>query len=130
MPDLVYFRLWLWLGMLGVAAVFVVSLISLPPIPGDIHFADKIGHTIAYAIMMHWFCRLYPASGKRLMLGTGFILMGVGLEVLQGMGGVRSYEIPDMLANSLGVVLGALAAILFRFNILQQMDRLLARPGN
>jgi glycopeptide antibiotics resistance protein len=38
--------------------------------------------------------------------------MGVGLEFIQGMLGYRTYEVFDMLANAIGVLLGWVAAML------------------
>jgi glycopeptide antibiotics resistance protein len=64
---------------------------------------------LAYAALMFWFCQIY-LSKDRLIHGVVFLLMGVGLEVLQGMSGLRSYEVTDMLANTAGVLLGWLAA--------------------
>ena len=62
---------------------------------------------LAYAALMFWFCQLYL---NKILYGAGFIAMGVALEVLQGMSGLRSYEMLDMLANAAGVILGWLAA--------------------
>jgi glycopeptide antibiotics resistance protein len=62
---------------------------------------------LAYALLMFWFCQLYL---NKILYGAGFIAMGVALEVLQGMSGLRSYEMLDMLANAAGVILGWLAA--------------------
>jgi glycopeptide antibiotics resistance protein len=38
--------------------------------------------------------------------------MGIGLEFIQGMLGYRTYEVFDMLANTIGVLLGWAAALL------------------
>jgi VanZ family protein len=37
--------------------------------------------------------------------------MGVGLEFIQGWLGYRSYEVLDMVANTIGVLLGLAAAL-------------------
>jgi len=47
------------------------------------------------------------------MYATGFILMGIALEFLQGMTGTRSFEVFDMVANSVGVALGWIAGAAF-----------------
>jgi len=100
-----YFNLWLSLGWLMVATIFYVSLTSSPPdLNIDIANLDKIEHFVAYFILMFWFSQLYEMNKTRLFYGIAFIFMGVGLEILQGLGGVRYFEYFDMLANSLGVI--------------------------
>ena len=60
---------------------------------------------------MFWFCQLYQARPARIGYGLGFIAMGIGLEFVQGALGYRTYDLADMYANSLGVLLGWAAAI-------------------
>ena len=59
---------------------------------------------------MFWFCQVYASRQARLVHGVGFLVMGVGLEFLQGMSGAREYDVVDMLANAAGVASGWLAA--------------------
>lgn len=58
---------------------------------------------------MFWFAQLYPA---RRLYAAGFIALGVALEFVQGWLGYRAYEHHDMLANTLGVLLGWGAALI------------------
>ncbi|HZM35842.1 MAG TPA: VanZ family protein [Burkholderiales bacterium] len=76
----------------------------------DFEASDKVGHLLAYAALMFWFSQLYLSRSLRLIHAAIFLLMGIGLEVLQGISGLRTYEIMDMLANTAGVLLGWLAA--------------------
>lgn len=100
-----YFKLWLSIGWLMVFLLCYFSLISDPPeIKFDLKYFDKVRHFIAYFILMFWFSQLYKTSKSRLFYFVFFIVMGVILEILQGMGGVRYFEYNDMLANSLGVL--------------------------
>lgn len=104
-----YFKLWLSIGWLMVFLLCYFSLISNPPeIKFDLKYFDKVRHFIAYFILMFWFAQLYKTSKSRLFYFVFFIVMGVILEILQGMGGVRYFEYNDMLANSLGVMLAFL----------------------
>ena len=73
-------------------------------------YSDKIGHLASYAVLMFWFCQLYRT---RIFYAAGFILMGVALEFVQRQLGYRSYEVGDMIANALGVLLGWGVALLF-----------------
>lgn len=101
-----YFKLWLSIGWLMVAALCYFSLIANPPeLDVDIEYFDKVRHFIAYFILMFWFAQLYKNNKSRIGYGLFFISMGIILEVLQGLGGVRYFEYYDMLANALGVVL-------------------------
>lgn len=97
--------LWLVIGWSLVLAVVYLSLSHSPPDVGlGIEHVDKIGHGLAYFILMGWFVQIYAAQGKRVAFAVGFVAMGVGLEIIQGMGGVRYFEYADMIANTLGVV--------------------------
>ena len=90
-----------------VAVVIGLSLTSTPPeIDVGFEYLDKVEHTFAYLVLMGWFAQIYHAANIRLLFAVGLIVMGVGLEILQGLGGVRYFEYGDMVANSSGVLLG------------------------
>ena len=98
-------RLLLAGGWLFAAAIVVLSLMPAPP-DIDVPHGDKLGHMAAYSLLTFWFCWLYPAWKTRIAYAAGWIAMGVALEFAQGATGYRSFEIADMAANSLGVLLG------------------------
>ena len=100
-------RLWWVLGWLMVALILFLSLMPSPPKVGDI--SDKWQHTFAYALMMSWFAQLTLRHWRTAVL---LVVMGVGVEILQGWSGLRYYEEMDMVANTAGVLLGWL---LYRF---------------
>ncbi|MCK4864781.1 MAG: VanZ family protein [Gammaproteobacteria bacterium] len=81
--------------------------VSLTSTPLEFHiefkYIDKVGHFFAYFILMAWFAQLYRSPRARLFFVLFFISMGVILEILQGLGGVRFFEYYDMLANTFGV---------------------------
>ena len=65
---------------------------------------------------MFWFCQLYAQRGARIAYALLWVAMGIGLEFLQGELGYRTYEVYDMYANTLGVLIGwAIALIVPRF---------------
>lgn len=103
--ELRYFRWWLVLGWLIVVAVIALSLISKVPIHIPVQYSDKVGHVIAYTVLMGWFVQLFQSRKILLLHAVFLIAMGVGLEFLQGYSG-RHFEYADMLANCMGVVLG------------------------
>jgi len=105
LDHLAHGRLWLGLGALLVALVMVGSLISVPAPVGRVMAHDKLVHLIAYATLMAWFSQLFRHDLTRLLLGLGFIVLGILMELLQGMVPSRRFEFVDMVANSSGVLL-------------------------
>ena len=97
-------KLWIVIGWSFVVAVIILSLMPPPPMPA-INYGDKIGHIIAYFVLMGWFAQIYHAPRQRIQFMIGFFLLGTVLEILQGFGGIRYAEWADMVANSAGVIL-------------------------
>ena len=104
MPTHKLRKLWLSIGWLLVALVSYLSLVTDPPTI-DATGSDKVAHVLAYGTLMLWFLQLYPIS-RRPIIAVGLIAMGILLEFLQGLTGVRSSEYMDMVANTGGVMLG------------------------
>lgn len=92
-------------GWLYAAAIVFLSLTPRPP-QIDVEYGDKLGHLLAYGLLMFWFCFLYRHGDTRLAYGIGWIALGIALEFAQAATGYRSFEVADMIANSLGVLLG------------------------
>jgi hypothetical protein len=102
-PPLRYRRLWQGLGWAMVATVVWLSLTPHPPEPPSFLAWDKAQHTLAYAGLMFWF-RI--AFARHWRWPVFMLTLGLGLEVLQGLGGVRTADWHDMVANGLGVIAG------------------------
>jgi VanZ family protein len=85
-----------------VAAIVWLSLTPAPP-KVDIESGDKLGHLAGYGVLMFWFAQLYL---RRIPYASGFIAMGIALELLQAWLGYRTLEALDMVANTAGVLLG------------------------
>jgi VanZ family protein len=92
----------------GWALAAVIVWLSLTPAPPkiDLEQGDKLGHFLAYGSLMFWFCLLYAGRRARIGYGALWIAMGIGLEFIQGQLGYRTYEVFDMYANTLGVLMG------------------------
>jgi len=107
----------------------VVTYLTLTPNPEDAksgfavtrwvaqilfgNLADKVAHFAAYGALgaaAAW-AQLALLS-KRRITALALALYGVLLEVLQGIGGVRSPEVADAVANALGAVAGLGGAIM------------------
>jgi VanZ family protein len=93
------------------AAAIVWQSLTARPLAIDLESGDKLGHFAGYGVLMFWFAQLYL---RRLAWAAGFIALGIALEFMQGWLGYRSFELYDMLANALGVLLGWAGALLRR----------------
>lgn len=98
-----WFFLWFVLGWCFVVWVIYQSLTPDPIETPGIEFGDKLGHFSAYFVMMAWFAQLYKEQ-RHVVCLISFVLLGVGLEVVQGQTGYRVFEYADMAANSLGAL--------------------------
>ena len=65
-------------GWLYAAAIVYLSLTPTPPEPG-FEYGDKLGHVLAYALLMLWFALLYRSAGARLAYGALWIALGIAL---------------------------------------------------
>ncbi len=105
MKCLKYRALWLTIGYIMIAFVIYSSLDTTPMQLVDFDGGDKYLHMTAYFGLMGWFLQIYHTRKMQIILACGFISMGITLEFLQALGGVRFFELYDMLANSTGVLL-------------------------
>ena len=119
-------NLWLATGWFLIAAVVYLSLTPAPP-KMDVPVGDKVGHVLAYTVLMFWFIQIYYATRSRVLIALGFVLMGIGLEFLQGLGGDRQFEVADMVANAAGVVIGWLSGPPRTGNLLSRLERIIPR---
>ena len=119
--------LWYLLGWILIASIVYLSLTPNPPQPLEFNGVDKFEHLLAYASLMAWFSQLQLSHRQRIRNAILFVLMGIGVEILQGMGGVRQFEYSDMLANSCGVLLGWLLSAYLGNTGLRVLDKKLSR---
>ena len=101
--------LWLGGGWLGVAVVTYFTLVPDPP-KLDMEQGDKLQHLVAYASLMLWFAQVQTGGAARRITARLLVAMGSALEFAQGLTGYRFMSFADMAANTVGVVLGWLAA--------------------
>ena len=96
--------------LLVIALVGVTYYSLTPSAPGSPFGTDKMWHGLAYsalAFLMVMSLRDAPAQiGRVLILAVVVIAYGAAIEALQRYTG-RSFDVADMLANVVGVVLGA-----------------------
>ena len=118
-------RIWLLLGWGMVAAVAVLSLIPVDVDLGENR--DKLAHFVAYGSMAFWFAMLFQGRARQVAIAIAFAAMGVAIEFLQGMTDYRSFEVADMIANSIGAALGWGLAQTPLGNVLGWTEKLLDR---
>jgi len=123
---LVFWRLWWGLGWLWVGVVVYLTLTPSPPGMPLFPFADKVAHLLAFAGLMGWFAQLVP-RGRWWRTGLALVALGVLIEFLQRWGGMRQFEVADMVADALGVAVGAGLARGPLGRFIRGWDRWLAR---
>ncbi|EDN66379.1 VanZ like protein [Beggiatoa sp. PS] len=102
-------------------AVFILSLIPPPETMQALDSGDKVGHLLAYFVLMGWFAQIYHTPRQRFYLMIGFLLQGILLEILQDFNPMRQMDWQDVIANSIGILLawqltkGRLAHVLAYF---------------
>ena len=100
---------WKAAGWLLVLAIITLSLMPAPPDLG-VDQGDKIGHFAAYGLTTLWFAQIYTGRHERIRLVIGMVALGIAIEYAQRSTGYRSFEVADMLADTIGAGLGWLAA--------------------
>lgn len=122
-----YFLLWHLSGWSLVSTVLYLSLVPSPPEVLDFAFSDKLEHLFAYSVLMGWFAQLYVLRLHQIFIAIALCLMGLSVEFIQGWGGYRFFDVADMAANSLGVLLGWWLSIRWLAGGLLRVDYTLSR---
>lgn len=112
--------LWQALAWLQVGIVVWLELTPSPPTPPDFLAWDKAQHCLAYAGLAWWFGQCFKRGWHWPLF---LITLGVALEFLQGWGGVRTFDVDDMLANALGVAIGTALAVSPLGRLIAWLDR-------
>lgn len=108
--NLTYLRLWLSIGWLLIALIVYLSLTPHPINAPHFHNSDKVGHLLAYAALMGWFSQIYRHASQQIKIAMALVGLGITMEFLQGLTHYRMFDYVDMLANSLGVLIGWVVA--------------------
>ncbi|HRO62826.1 VanZ family protein [Thermomonas sp.] len=109
--------------MLAVAVVVVASLLPARELP-SLGVGDKWEHFLGYAVLAAGAVQLYRRRLSWAFMGVVLVLLGIGLEYVQGaMGLGRVADRGDALANTLGVVVGLATALTPLRDALLWIDR-------
>jgi VanZ family protein len=111
MLPLRYPRAWLALAWIAVAAVFIAGLLPMRGGPSLGLINDKALHAIGYAALTVILCGIFRRS-RYVWIALGLFAMGLSIEYLQdAMGYGRQREWLDVVANSIGILAGAMVAL-------------------
>jgi VanZ family protein len=120
---------WLWAiaGWLLVLAVVAGSLLPGPSLP-TVAVGDKIQHAGAYCLLMVWFGGLYERR-RHGVIALGLVALGVALDLLQLTTRTRTFDVADVVANSVGVLLGLCLSMAVLGGWCQKFERLIWAPN-
>jgi len=107
--------LWILVGSSAVLLVVYASTTFNYPFKRAIlqtALGDELAHLLSYGLIMFCFCRSWKASRTQIIVGSGLIALGIGLEFLQIAMGDESlkFGFNDIFANTLGIVVGYVLA--------------------
>jgi len=108
--DLRFLKTWRLIAFVNIGIIIYLSLTPTPEDIGQIFGLDKVLHVLAYSFSMFWSNLCYRRKKYIVLFSVGLILMGIILEIAQGMTDYRTMSPYDMIANSVGVFLGLVLA--------------------
>ncbi len=120
-------RWWLawWLLIVAVVVASLLPANDMPALPAG---SDKLEHLLAYAVLMAGAVQLFARRASVLGAALGLVLMGLLLEQLQAQMALgRERDWHDVLANGLGVLLGAATLFTRAHDALLRFDAARAR---
>nr|VFK24847.1 MAG: VanZ like family protein [Candidatus Kentron sp. LPFa]VFK68444.1 MAG: VanZ like family protein [Candidatus Kentron sp. UNK]VFK73545.1 MAG: VanZ like family protein [Candidatus Kentron sp. UNK] len=121
MKELKYKNLWATLGYFYAALIFFICLKESPPGTETFPYQDKIFHFLAYFLLCFWFGQIYSSVTRNKIFIWSF-LMGLLIELIQSQLSYRSAELADLLANTLGSLMGIFFGLILIPNVLSKID--------
>lgn len=123
MRKLRFTRLWQGLGFVLVGIVLVSSLV---PFPSDANLPDdKLMHLVAYLGLALWFGAIYRVE-QFAWVGMSLVSLGLLIEILQSTTSYRSFELADLVADTLGTLAGLVLAATPLGGVLVMVEKILS----
>jgi len=105
-----FFRFSLFIAVIAISILaFLPDYSTLPPI---ISLSDLINHTVAFTVLSLLYALSYSHSLKRIFLTL--IAYGIFIETVQAFLPTRCASIEDVLADSVGLIVGLVLLKIFR----------------
>jgi len=103
-------RAWLagWIALQ--VATLVVCLLPMPAVDVRLPHIDKLEHLAGYAVLGAYTVMLFESRRARLRGLAVVFALGMAIEALQSLVPWRGNDALDLVANGLGVLLGAAVA--------------------
>lgn len=115
-------RLWFLIGSVLIAVTLYFALKPGGP-PAGFPYADKVYHASAFFLLSAWFAGLFERRAY-LWLAAAMLVLGIGIEIAQYlMPYGRTAEVGDVLADTVGMVLGLLLAVLLRDSLFARIEK-------
>ncbi|HUG72834.1 MAG TPA: VanZ family protein [Steroidobacteraceae bacterium] len=129
LPELRFRRLWFCLGLGIAVAIAVVCLMPGRNIPQFRLVSDKVEHALAFAMLAFWFGSILVRRDL-LWLALALVAFGGLIEVAQGLMGLgRHADLLDLVADTVGVVVGLLLALTPLGRWAGFIERMFLRPA-
>jgi VanZ family protein len=109
------------LGWALVIGVVVGSLLPGRMMP-TVSLSDKIQHAGAYFLLMIWFAGLYQRKVHPI-IAVVLLLLGIALDLLQGTTKTRSFEVNDIVADAVGILVGLVLSFWLLEGWCQRLER-------
>lgn len=97
----------LWKGSFWalVMATLWLSLVPVHHVPSAFSFWDKAQHALGFAGLAFLGLMAYPGRNVRVLFSL--LLLGAGIEVVQGLTGWRQGDWQDWVADCAGLIMGS-----------------------
>ncbi len=121
--NLKFKKTWLFIGVIQILVTFYLCLRQTIASGQEVEHLDKLFHFSTYLLLTFYQVNIHgPKQKYKIFLF--FMLLGSLIEVLQFFTGYRSFDLYDILANSLGSAYAIIFSIAFQINILAWLEKL------
>jgi glycopeptide antibiotics resistance protein len=101
MAEINYKKLMFWV------LIFLISVLVILPVNElnlKFYFWDKLQHALAFMCLIVVGHLAYPHPSNH--LGINLFMYGIGIELVQLVAPWRSFDLMDIIANSVGLIIG------------------------
>jgi VanZ family protein len=100
------------LWSVAILAVLATALMPVPEVPALPSNVDKLVHLLCYLVLGMLAVLAQRRVPQRAAAAVAMVALGMVIELAQGRLPWRSFEWADIVANTLGVSIGAVAALI------------------